>query len=434
MPKDFKLPNLGEGVDGGDVIDVLVGAGDQVAGRVAKLHVKKGDHAEVGQILVTFEDGAAAPAAEKRPARAAAPQPAVRPEKATEKEPPQPPENAAPRPAPTPSMSPEAAVAEEARGTPAAPASAAALAAATGEPTAAGPSTRRLARELGVDLHQVPGTGPGGRITEDDVKAYVRAQLAAGPATPGGGGRIAVPPLADFAQWGPIKREPLSSLRRKTAEQVALAWALVPHVTQFDLADVTELERYRKRHAVRAEARGAKLTMTAIVIKAAAIALKAFPRFNSSLDTRSNELILKQYYHIGVAVDTERGLIVPVLRDADKKDVLEIAVALSELAARTRDKKIGVEELRGATFTVTNLGGIGGTGFSPIIHWPEVAILGLARARQESVVRDGAAEPRWMLPLCLSYDHRVIDGADAARFARRIAEMLEDPFVMLLGG
>jgi pyruvate dehydrogenase E2 component (dihydrolipoamide acetyltransferase) len=289
----------------------------------------------------------------------------------------------------------------------------------------AGPATRRLARELGVDLAQVLGSAPHGRVTQEDVKAYVR-QLSAGPAVRLGG-RTA-PPLPDFERWGKVERRPLEAVRRRTAEQMALSWSLIPHVTQHDLADVTELEAFRKQQ----DSKGPKLTVTAFALKAAAIVLRQFPQFNASLDEAGGQLILKRYYHLGVAVDTERGLLVPVLRDVDQKSVHNLAGELAEIAEKARQKKIGADDMRGGTFTITNLGGIGGTGFTPIINYPEVAILGMSRSRLQPVVHDGQVVPRLLLPLSLSYDHRVIDGADAARFTRRLAELLENPLVMLL--
>jgi pyruvate dehydrogenase E2 component (dihydrolipoamide acetyltransferase) len=234
--------------------------------------------------------------------------------------------------------------------------------------------------------------------------------------------------LPDFARWGPVETRPLEPLRRRTAEQMSLAWNLIPHVTQHDQADITDLDAFRRQQ----EGKGPKLTVTAFALKAAAIALKQFPQFNASLNMAAAQLILKCYYHIGVAVDTERGLLVPVVRDVDRKSVQQLAQELAELAERARQKKIAADEMRGGTFTITNLGGIGGTAFSPIINYPEVAILGLSRARLQPVVRNGEIVPRLIMPLAVSYDHRLIDGADAARFSRRLAEMLENPLVMLL--
>jgi pyruvate dehydrogenase E2 component (dihydrolipoamide acetyltransferase) len=307
----------------------------------------------------------------------------------------------------------------------------------------ASPSVRRLARELGVAVGGVPGTGPGGRISAEDVKSFARrlivertAQgpqpvLAARAAAPGG---RAAPALPDFSQWGEVEREPMTALRRAAADVLATAWAQAPMVTQFDRADITELETFRERYGSRVEAAGGKLTVTAVAVKVAAAALRIFPRFNASLDIAEQEIVLKHYVHVGVAVDTPGGLMVPVIRDADTKNVTEIAVELGELAERARNRKISLDELKGGSFSVSNLGGLGTTYFSPIVNWPEVAILGLGRAAVEAVHRDGAFVPRRILPLAVTYDHRLIDGADAARFLRWIAEALENPMLLALEG
>ena len=234
--------------------------------------------------------------------------------------------------------------------------------------------------------------------------------------------------MPDFEKWGAIEKKPLEGIRKKTAEQMSVAWSLVAHVTHHDRADITDLEAFRKQQ----EAQGTRLTVTAFALKAVAIALQQFPQFNSSLDLASGQLVLKRYYHLGVAVDTDRGLLVPVIRDVDKKSVQDVGKEMSDLAERARQKKVSIEDMRGGTFTITNLGGIGGTAFTPIVNWPEVAILGLSRSRLEPVYRNGQLAPRLLLPLSLSYDHRVLDGADAARFVRRLVEMLENPFLMLL--
>jgi pyruvate dehydrogenase E2 component (dihydrolipoamide acetyltransferase) len=239
---------------------------------------------------------------------------------------------------------------------------------------------------------------------------------------------VKVPPLPDFSKWGPVEVKPFESIRRRTAEHMSLSWGLIPHVTQHDQADVTDIEAFRKQQ----EGKGPKLTVTAFVLKACAILLKQFPQFNSSLDERGGQLVFKQYYHLGVAVDTERGLVVPALRDVDKKSVHDIGKEMTELAEKARQRKLSIEDMQGASFTISNLGGIGGTGFTPIVNWPQVAILGLSRSRMAPVWKDGQFIPRLTLPLSLSYDHRVIDGADAARFTRRLAELLENPLVMLL--
>jgi pyruvate dehydrogenase E2 component (dihydrolipoamide acetyltransferase) len=425
MATEIKMPLAAEGLEKVTILEVKVKPGDTVsageslleleaekstvelpapaAGRISKVLVKKGDVVQVGQVLFLFEESETAPAA------AAQVEPAA-PAKARKVEPPPAAaETAEPPHAPTPAQ-PEsvAAVPTDAARTP-----------------LAGPATRRLARELGVDLTLVPGKGRHGRVNPEDVKAYVR-DLNAGTALP-----VAVPAggpaqakLPDFAKWGPVERQPLSLVRRLTAQQTSLSWSVIPHVTQHDLADITELDAFRRQ-----QQGGPKLTVTAFAVKAAAIALKEYPQVNSSLDQSAGQLVLKHYYHIGVAVDTERGLLVPVLRDVDRKSVLELARELAEVAEQARQ---GKADMHGGTFTITNLGGIGGTAFTPIVNYPEVAILGLARSRMEAVVKDGQVTLRLMLPLSLSYDHRVVDGALGARFLRRLASLLEKPLQMLL--
>jgi pyruvate dehydrogenase E2 component (dihydrolipoamide acetyltransferase) len=285
-----------------------------------------------------------------------------------------------------------------------------------------------------VDLRLVRGSGRGGRITLADVKDYVRGNggrpaPSVGPAVPFQA--AGEPPLPDFTQWGPVERVPISAIRRATAEQMARAWQFCPQVTQYDLADITELEAGRKRISAGQPPGAPKITVTVLVIKAVVAVLKALPNFNSSFDTAANELVLKKHYHVGVAVDTEHGLLVPVIRDADQKNLRELAAELGDLAERARNRRLGMEQMRGGTFTITNLGGIGGTAFSPIVNYPEVAILGLSRSSWQQVVKDGQPSLRFMMPVCLSYDHRVIDGADAARFTTRLADYLSDPMRLL---
>ncbi len=417
MPKEFRLPDLGEGLAEAEVVRVLVSEGDlvredqvilevetdkaqvelpsPVAGRVAKIHVKPGEAVKVGAVLVTF-DGA---------------------------------EVEAPRPASPPKLlatvvrqtTPAAAASPTRRG-----------------PVPATPAMRRLARELGVDLTAVSGTGPDGRITEADIREAAKRPAAA-PATladvgveelarPLGLPRAELPPLPQFEQWGPVERESIRSVRRRTAERMTLAWAVIPHVTQFDQADITDLEVARRLQ----EKLVPGLTLTVFLLKAAARTLQSHPRFNASVDHARGELVLKRYYHLGVAVDTARGLIVPVIRDVDKKRIPELALELAGLVERTRAGKATLEDLRGGTFTVTNVGRLGGTGATPIINYPEVAILGVARSRETPVVRNGAIVPRLILPLALSFDHRVLDGADAARFMTDLVRLLEDPEHLLL--
>ncbi|HET9490568.1 MAG TPA: dihydrolipoamide acetyltransferase family protein [Methylomirabilota bacterium] len=308
---------------------------------------------------------------------------------------------------------------------------------------AATPATRRLARELGVDLRAVQGSGPGGRVTDDDVRAAAStgprvtaaptAEAAERPtAKPLTTVGVEPPPLPRFEQWGPVERQPLSHLRRTIAERMTLSATVIPHVTHFDRADITDLDALITRNVEAARERGITLTLTSFLLKAAALALAEHPRFNASLDPAAGELILKRYCHVGVAVAADRGLIVPVIRDVDRKPVLELARELAALAQRARDGKAALDELRGGTFTITNIGALGGTGAIPIINYPEVAILGVARARREPVVRGEVIVPRLLLPLTLTFDHRVADGADGARFASAIVRRLESPEQLLL--
>lgn len=433
---DIKLPNLGEGADSGTVVSVFVKEGDMIAkdqpvlelenekavatipstlaGKVSKVHIKSGDKISVGQRLISLADpgsgtsqkSSAAPESKSKAAPAAG-----------EKSPPEPNEEKEQE-----DQAPEADARqfEEPALTP--------PAGAAGIPAPASPSLRRTARELGLDLARVRGSGRGGRILLEDVRAYIQRlqRLASEPrsaarASSAQGSQAPTPkPPAesiDFSKWGPITKQPLTPLRQVIARRMSENWNVVPHVTQFANADVTQLNALRKKHAPAYEAKGAKLTLTCFVIKAVVDTLKQHPVFNSSLDEAAQEIILKQYFNIGIAVDTEAGLIVPVLRNADKKSLIEIAKVLEELAARARDRKVSGEDLRGGTFTISNQGGIGGAHFTPIVNKPEVAILGLGRAAMQPVVRDNKTEPRLVLPIGLSYDHRVIDGGIAARFA-----------------
>ncbi len=291
----------------------------------------------------------------------------------------------------------------------------------------AAPSVRRLARELGVEIRQVPGTGPEGRISVEDVQAFVRSALSSG-----GGVGAPASPLPDFAKWGEVERKPMSNIRRKTAEHLSHAWNAIPHVTQHDKADITALEVLRKQYSPRAEQAGGKLTMTVVALKIVAAALRKFPQFNSSVDMARQEIVYKKSIHVGVAVDTPRGLLVPVLRDVDRKGIIELAADLGKASEKARAGKLSLDDMQGAGFTITNLGGIGGTSFTPIVNWPEVAILGISRGIYEPVYDGHAFQPRQMLPLSLSYDHRVIDGADGARFLRWVADAFEQAFVTLL--
>jgi pyruvate dehydrogenase E2 component (dihydrolipoamide acetyltransferase) len=368
-----------------------------MGGRVEKVHVQPGQTVKVGAPLVTFADGAAEPAA-----------------------------------APAPSWSAPAATApaRAAAATPPAPA------ARDEGPVPATPATRRLARELGVDLKAVRGSGPAGRVLDEDVRAAAsgsRGAPAPAPVAPAGPAKplatvgVEAPPLPRFEQWGPVERAPLSHLRRTIAERMTLSATLIPHVTHFDRADITDLDAIITRNLEAARAKGVTLTLTSFLLKAAALALRRHPTFNASLDPAAGEMVLKRYYNLGVAVATERGLIVPVLREVDRRPVLEIARELGALAQRVRDGKATLDDLRGGTFTITNIGALGGTAAIPIINYPEVAILAVARARPEPVVRQGQIVPRLMLPLTLTFDHRIADGADGARFAAEIVQLLEAP-------
>lgn len=468
MAKEFKLPDLGEGIHEGEVLDVKVSVGEQVqedqtilevetdkaaveipspyTDVVTDIRVESGDMVHVGDVMMVFGGtGENVPAEEPEEK----PQPkAERPEEEPEAQ-----------------AEPEAAPGEERRERRGAP---------TGEPyregpVPAAPSTRRLARELSVDLHEVTPTGPGGRVMKEDVRAHAEGrrpeerekeeavpERAARHVRPEPGVKVTgispqtveVPSLPDFARIGPVERVPLRSVRRATAKQMALAWSQIPHVATQDLADITELEKLRDRYKNEVREQGGALTPTVFVMKALANALKDFPRFNASLDTESEELVLKKYYNVGIAVDTERGLLVPTIRNVDQKSALQLAIELKAMADRAREGRASLEDMQGSTITITNVGPIGGTGFAPIINFPEVAILGLARASVQPVAKavefpedetPGEWEdryefvPRMMLPVILSFDHRVNDGAEAQRFLNRVIEQLEDPERLLLG-
>jgi pyruvate dehydrogenase E2 component (dihydrolipoamide acetyltransferase) len=437
---DFKLPDLGEGIDSATVTSVLVKPGDSiavgqnviaietdkasievpsdVAGTVEKILVKPGEKIPPGTRILTV--GGAAK--EQPAARAPAPEKSLPEEKRPES-----------RPEPEARREPATAVATEERRAPARDISGNGVATKDGKLVPAGPATRRLARELGVGLAEVKPSGRGGRVTFEDVKSFVREERQRG----GGGNReaatgFAQPPLPDFAKYGEIERKPVSSIRQTIARNLTIAWRTMPMVTQNDLADITELEAGRKR-IVEAVPKGSpKITMTVLAVKACVAALREFPQFNSSFDMNAGEMIVKNYYHIGIAVDTERGLVVPVIRDAETKSIRDLAAEVTSLAEKARAGKLSLDEMRGGTFTITNLGGIGGTSFTPIINYPEVAILGLSRSSLQPVVRDGQIVPRLLMPLSLTYDHRVIDGADGARFTTRLVQLLGDPVRLLM--
>jgi pyruvate dehydrogenase E2 component (dihydrolipoamide acetyltransferase) len=459
---EFKLPELGENIESGDVVRVAVQPGEEVtegqtvleletdkavvevpstvSGKIGEVKVKAGQQLKVGDVIFTVAVKAGAstePAPAPTPAKTAEPESnpsdqnsmamarhsfrsARTLEGKTEEE-------AFPPDAP-PEIDSEAY-----------PAGLSKHAGHEHKPVPASPIVRKLAREIGVDIYLVKGTGPGGRISEEDVKAFAKhvfarmADTEAAVRVTGGAGSMVVK-LPDFSRWGKIEKVSLRGVRRKTAQHLALAWNVIPHVTQFDKADVTDLEELRKRFSPKAEKAGGKMTMTAIALKVLASALKAFPQFNASIDMASEEIIYKRYINVGVAVDTDRGLLVPVIRDVDKKNIIELAVELSTISKKARDKKLTAEDMEGGSFTITNLGGVGGTAFTPIVNHPEVAILGMSRSHVEPVWMNDKFEPRTMLPLSVSYDHRIIDGADAARFTRWIVDALEQPFLLSVQG
>jgi len=449
---EFKLPELGENISQGDLVRLMIAPGTKVSegqpvmeletdkavievpssvgGVVKDIKVREGEKIKVGQVIFTLEGGASVPAEAVRArnlpvehvsgqhgARLAF-QAAIRAEGKTEEQalPPDQPHDSAPVFS-MPVQLGKVAGTENRQAVPAAP------------------HVRRLAREIGVDIYEVKGSGPGGRISEDDVKGYAKALLSAvATAHAPRAGHFAQPQLPDFAKYGKVERVSMRGVRRKTAEHLAEAWNTIPHVTQHDRADITELEQLRARFAPKAEEAGGKMTVTAIALKVCSAALKVFPQFNASIDIEKEEIVYKQYINIGVAADTDRGLLVPVIRDVDKKNIVELAVELSQLSKKARDKKLTPADMEGGTFTITNLGGIGGVGFTPIVNYPEVAILGLSRSRTEPEWIHGKFEPRLILPLSLSYDHRLIDGADAARFLRWIAEAFEQPFLLSVQG
>ena len=479
MATPFNLPALGENVDAGTVVGILVAVGDRVeenqpvleietdkanlevpsgfSGVVTEILVENGATAEVGTPVLMYDEGAgeavaageaAAPAAGETGDEVA--EEAVDEEQAAdegqaadedvqvEAEAPAVDGSAtdATESGDSASSAADAGPAEQTAAPPPPPAPVV-PSASSDAPVPAAPSVRRFAREIGLDIGQVPGTGPDGRISVEDVKSHSR-QLSGGRApggpAPGGPASSAPTKLPDFAKWGPVETEPMSNLRRAAAEHLSAAWTNIPHVTYADKADVTDMEALRKQFGPAAEAAGGKLTMTAIALKIVAAALKRFPLFNASVDMAGHEIIHKKYYHVGVAVDTDRGLVVPVIRDVDRKNMVELSVELSEVAARARDRKLSPDDMRGSTFTISNLGGFGGTFFAPIINAPDVAILGLARSRMEQVYVDGAFQPRLMLPLMISYDHRLIDGADGARFMKWLVQAFEEPFLLSLEG
>ena len=456
----MKLPELGENIEGGDVLRVMVKSGDTIkkdqavleletdkatievpasaGGVVKEVKVKQGEKVKVGQTIFVIEEGQSAEGggqkAENKEPKAQSPESgseskeqtepakadaATEPAKAEKPEPPK-------RKADVVEMKPSKPAA--------APAPKPAEQAKTGDAASipAAPSARRLARELGVNIQDIQGSGPGGRISMDDVTAHARRLLS------GAGGGAARPAAAsealpDFSKWGAVERKAMSGVRRTTAHRLTQAWNTVPHVFQHDRADITGVETLRKRLSKKAEADGrAPVTITAFLMKTMAAAMKKFPQLNSSVDLAADEIIYKQYVHIGVAVDTDRGLLVPVIRDVDQKDIFQIADELAQAAEKARNRKLSLDDMQGGSITISNLGSLGAGAFTPIVNWPEVAILGVARARMEPVHSDGEFVARFLMPLTLSYDHRVIDGADGARILRWIVEAVEQPALMWL--
>ena len=417
----IKLPNLGDGIDSATVVSVLVSVGDSIekeqtimeletdkavaplpaseAGVVKSILVKEGDVINTGQGVLELGGNGSAPATSEAPAAAPATTPA-------------------PVPVPVPAQPVAAAIPQTTfqPGVYQSP---------SGAPIPAAPSVRKMARLFGIDLTRIPGSGHGGRITHDDVKNYFAylQSLAASGATPMQSAISPSPaqqkpkkPSIDFSKWGPVEEKPLTSLRMKIASNLQETWQTIPHVTQFDDADVTDLMALRKKYNSKYEKKKAKLTLTVLALKAVVEALKQFPLFNASFDEEKKVVVYKNYYHIGVAVDTENGLIVPVIKDVDKKTLKDLAIELNELAEKARNRTLSMDELKGGTFTISNLGGLGGKHFTPIINAPEVAILALSRGSKVPVYNGDKLEPKIMMPMGISYDHRLIDGADGARF------------------
>ncbi|MDB6125968.1 MAG: branched-chain alpha-keto acid dehydrogenase subunit [Pedosphaera sp.] len=419
---DVKLPNLGEGADSGTVVNIFVKEGDRVekdqpllelenekavasvpstaAGVITKLFVKNGDKITVGARLASVEEagGGAPKAAATAPAKSAKPAPA---------------RQAAPEPEPVEEEASEGAETHfEGNGQ-----------------VAAAPSIRKMANDLGIDLTRIRGSERGGRIVIADVRAYIQRLIrtAAQPkAAPGAAPAKPAPEPIDFSKWGEITKKPMSSLRKVISRRMVENWNAIPHVTQFDEADITSLLELRKKYVAAYEKQGARLTVTSFVLKAVIAALKKHPIFNSSLDEAAEEIVYKEYFNIGIAVDTEAGLLVPVIRDVDKKNLVIVSKELEELAKKARDRKVSADELKGGTFTISNQGGIGGAHFTPIVNKPEVAILGLGKGSLKAVVRNNMVEPRMMLPIGLSYDHRLIDGGTAARFTVDLVQAIEN--------
>lgn len=429
----FKLPELGENIESADVISVLVKKGDSIKrdqgimeietdkatievpcdvdGKVIDVMVKEGDKAKVGQTILKIETSEIEEPGKEEENKSAEPEATQKTEYSEVEK-----EEIKDTDGKRKDFQPGEIEEQPPIMSNAAPAA---------------PSVRRLARELGVDIKRIKGSGSNGRISMDDVKAFVKninEEIESGVLGVG----VRQEALPDFTKYGQVEHKPMSKIRLKTAEHLSYAWAVTPHVTQFDKADITNLEKLRKEFNPEIEKAGGKLTITAILVKVITAAMETFPQFNSSIDMEKNEIIFKKYFNIGIAVDTENGLLVPVIKNADQKSLKEISVEMNRLAEKARNRKISLEEMQGGCITITNLGGIGGTSFTPIVNSPEVAILGVSRGELVPVYRENRLIPRLMLPLSLSYDHRIIDGADAARFLRWVCETLEQPLKLLM--
>ncbi|MFP4053685.1 MAG: 2-oxo acid dehydrogenase subunit E2 [Phycisphaerae bacterium] len=460
MSEPIKLPDLGEGIDSADVVNVLVSAGDKVeaeqgvieietdkasvevpapkAGTIESIEVESGQTVKVGQTIATFQEGGdggegeqEAPADKEERSAGKEKKPQAEPEPEQEE-----PSEQKPQAEETAEQEPEAKQEREAEQKPATR-SAESDAEPRPEPgrpdklIPAGPSVRRKAREMGVDLSQVEGSGPGGRIEESDLMGYVRKATSGAPQAPRGAAEEA-PGQADTDKWGPVRREKMSKVRRTIAEKMADSFSTIPHVTHFDTADVTAMDAFRKEHKSDFQDQGVKLTLLPFVMRAVASALKMHPTVNARIDMDSGEIIYKDYISLGIAVDTDRGLVVPVLRNADQLSIAHIARQTAELAQKAREGDFGVDDLRGGTFTISNVGSVGGWFVTPIINKPEAAILLVGRGKPQPVVYDGAIAQRLIMPLSLSYDHRIIDGATAARFMNEVIQLLECPGRLLL--
>ncbi|MEE4114389.1 MAG: 2-oxo acid dehydrogenase subunit E2 [Desulfobacteraceae bacterium] len=438
MIQAIKVPEIGENVESGVVVAVHIKAGDMVAvddtvieletdkalveipspfaGRVTDVLAEAGAQMNVGDVIarVETENGAAQKKEDIQVPDQATGDPAVVAERGAEKTAPAP-EISQAEPASSPAPPPSRAIAAPGR-----------------PPAPAAPSIRRLARELGVPIVEISGSGPGGRITEADIKTHVRQRQSGASMATGSSPATGTPEMPDFSRWGNVHMEEMDTVRRLTAGSTAASWTTIPHVTQFDEADITGVMAFIEKNAPKVEKAGAKLTVTAIITRVCAHALKRFPRFNASIDAANRRIILKEYVHIGIAADTPRGLLVPVIRDADRRSLVDLAKSIGDLAERARTKKVKPDELEGGTFSISNQGGIGGVGFTPIVLWPQVAILGVSRSAVKPVFVKDRFEPKTVLPLSLSYDHRIIDGADAARFLRWICDCLEQPMTLFL--